>query len=750
MLKLKPVVYSTFLNTIKHHNACLKARSAFTTDDSTIVSTSGLVKVQHCCSNRYTFAALLRQCKHRKDVNHVHALVIKAGFGLNMSLLNELLRIYSKCESLMDTRQVFDKMPERNIVSWTLMISGCVDCANCEKAVEFFNEMQLTGIRPNSFTLCTILKICVVWPHLGYQVQAHAIKFGLESDIFIGSALVDMHAKFGRLEDANKAFQRSQRDAVAWNVMIARYVEKGYELQALKLFSQMQGRDIDIRGDQFTFATIIRACAHPEQCKQVHAQIVKMGFESDCYVRGSLVDTYARYGNLDAAHMLLDNHNVVAYNAMIAGYVQNGYSEKALELFQKMHRMGMNMEMDHFTFATVLSASSSLAVDYGIQIHARIIKSEFGLDDCVGNALIDMYSKRGSIDDAEKVFHRMRKTDLISWTALITGYTQNGCYEEALKQFCKMQRINMKPNEFTFSSVLTACANLASKGQGEQVCVHAVKTGYDKHVFVGSTLIDMYSKCGNMEKAQNVFDRMPELNVVSWTALIVGYAQNGYGRQALQFFARMQQSGMKPNHVTLVGVLFACSHVGLVDEGYRYFESMSRDYGIIPRVEHYACMADILSRAGHLKQAKNLIMEMPFQPCALLWRILLGACRVHGDIDLGKCAAEHILELEPQDGPAYVLLSNAYAAAGKWSEAAHMRKMMKSRALKKEPACSWIEIKNHVHVFGLGEGSNSHIKERYSKLDELLSQMQEVWPMRESTSFVLHDLEESQEFPFFS
>lgn len=487
----------------------------------------------------------------------------------------------------------------------------------------------------------------------------------------------------------------------------------------LSFFCEMQREGIE--GDQFTFATVIRACPGLKQGKQVHSQIIKNGFEADYYVRASLVDSYAKSGEVDYARKVLGDIlecNLVMCNAMIAGYAQNDQAEEAIKLFGQMNRA--SMKMDHFTFGSVLSAFADLAVvEYGKQIHAKIIKTRFELDDCVGNAVVDMYAKCGSIDDACQQFNRMHVRDRISWTALITGYAQNGRNEEALEQFCQMLQTNIKANQFTFASILSACASLASLEKGKQITAHVVKSGFETDVFVGGALIDMHAKCGSMEEAHKVFCKMPEHNVVSWTAMIMGYAQHGNAKYALQFFEQMQKAGMKPNHITFVGVLFACSHVGLVDEGYRYFDSMSRDYCITPRVEHYACMVDILGRAGQLEEAMDLINEMPFQHCVLVWRILLAACRVHGDIKLGKHAAERILELEPRDGPTYVLLSNAYAAAGKWNDAAQMRRMMNARAMKKEPACSWIEVKDQVHVFVVGDRSHPQTKEIYSKLQEL-------------------------------
>eukprot|EP01018_Ginkgo_biloba_P014106 Gb_03263 [translate_table: standard] len=742
MQKLKPIIYSEFLSALKHHTL-VRSRTSFSVFAS-CAAANGQLKERAGIGpeDNSTYVNLLKKCTDMKGGNRVHVHVIKTGFEPETVIMSNLIKMYLRCGSVIDARHVFDKMPERNVVSWTVMMGGYAQVGLRGEALQLFCEMQLAGIKPNHFTLCSILKACASQGYCN-QVLALVIKSGNDSDVFVGSSLVDVYTKCGNLKDARRAFQKLQHDPISWNVMIAGYAQNGHPDEALELFCQMQRAGINT--DHFTLASVIRACTGVtalEQGKQVHAEIIKFGFASDNYVGGSLVDSYAKSGSVNDARKVLDRmfeYNVVSCNAMIAGYVHNGHAKEALEIFQLMHKGGMRM--DHFTFASILGASASLALlKHGGQIHCYIIKTEFDTDDCVGNALVDMYAKCGSVENAHKLFRVMPKRDIISWTALIAGYAQNGHSEEALKQFCQMRWTGMKPNQFTFASVLSACANLAALQQGKQVYAHILKTGFVSDVFVGSALVDMYAKCGSMEKAHKVFDKMPKRNVVSWTAMIVGYAQHGCGRDALKFFEKMHRAGIKPNHITLVGVLSACSHVGLIDEGHRYFNSMSRDYGILPRVEHYACMVDILGRAGHLEEAENLINEMPFEPCALVWRVLLGACRIHGDIELGKRAAKCVLELEPHDGPTYVLLSNTYAAAGKWNDVAEVRKMMKDRAVRKEPARSWIEVKDRVHTFVVGDKSHPQTEEIYAKLEELVVQMKEAGYVPE-INVVLHDVE---------
>jgi pentatricopeptide repeat protein len=326
---------------------------------------------------------------------------------------------------------------------------------------------------------------------------------------------------------------------------------------------------------------------------------------------------------------------------------------------------------------------------------------------------------------------------------MIARYAENQHGEEALKLFSQMQHTGMKPNNITYASILRACSSIAAMESGRQVHSSIVIDGFDSDAFVSCSLADMYVKCGSIEDAYDLFDKLPKGDVVSWNVMITGFAQHGYGKEALNFFEQMQREGIEPNHITFVGILSACSHVGLADEGRRYFELMSTDYGIAPRMEHYACMVDLFGRAGRLEEAERFIVGMEFKPSGVVLRSLLGACRIHGDIEIGKRAAEWLHELEPQNDSAHVLLSNIYAAAGRWDEVKKVRNTMQDKGVKKEPGCSWVEVKNRVHTFFAEDRFDHHIANIYAKLEELTVRMKEAGYVPD-TSFVLHDVEQEQ------
>eukprot|EP01018_Ginkgo_biloba_P027290 Gb_25582 [translate_table: standard] len=626
-----------------------------------------------------TFASLLQDCITKKDIStgkRVHAHLIKTGFTRGIFLWNRLIDFYGKCGMVSNARQVFEKMSARNVFSWNVMITGYVKVGSIDDARELFDKMP-------------------------------------------------------------------ERDGVSWNSMVAGYAQHGFGEEALRLFCQMQVSRVKL--DQFTFVVILSACTNLtalEQGKQVHAHIIKIGFESNTFVGNAFIDMYAKCGTIEDARQMFDNMpdcNEVSKNAMIGGYVIHGLEEAALKFYSEMHREG-NIPTES-TFASILSACTGLsALEQGKQVHAHVIRNGFESKAFVGNALVDLYAKLGCTNDAQQVFEKMFERNVVSWNGMIAGYARHGQSEEALKHFWQMGQAGVKPNRFTFPRVLGVCASLAALEQGKQVHACIIRTGFESNTFAGSGLVDMYAKCGNIEDAHQVFDEMPERDAVSWTAMIVGCAQNGHGMESLQLFETMVRGGMIPDDIAFIGVLSACSHAGLVDEGLRYFNLMSQDYGISPGTDHYACMVDLLGRAGLLNEAKDFMNNMPFKPNSSMWGALLGACRNHGNIDLGKHAAECLLELEPQMAAPYVVLSNIYAAAGRWGEAAYIRKMLKDTGVKKKAGCSWIQVKNRVHLFVVEDRSHPQTEEIYETLEKLAREMK-VAGYVPNMNLGLHDVE---------
>eukprot|EP01018_Ginkgo_biloba_P019599 Gb_25046 [translate_table: standard] len=523
--------------------------------------------------------------------------------------------------------------------------------------------------------------------------------------------------------------------------------KQGRLKEALNILNVMD--QLDILPDFPIYSSLLHLClskkALPEG-KLVHTHMSERGFMPDIFLANKILTMYSKCGSLVDARRVLDQmseRNVVSWTTMIAAYARHGFADEALKLFHEMQQAGV--QPNQYTFASVLPACASLAsMERGKEIHEEIVKSGFESNVFVGNALVDMYAKCGSIQDAHHVFNKMSERNVVSWTAMIAGYSQNEHFYEALKLFRQMQLKGVKPNANTFTSVLPACANLAALEHGLKVHENIVRTGCLSDIFVGNALVDMYSKCGNLENACQVFDEMPKRNVVSWSSMIMGYAMHGHGKEALQLFEQMQHSGIEPNQVTLIGVLSACCRSGLMDDGWKYFDCMSEDYNITPTMEHYSCMVDLLGRAGRLDEAQNFISKMAIKPNAIVWGSLLNACRFHTNAELGEQVAEHLFELDPKNPAPYVLLSNIYAAAGRQNDIQKVQKMMKDRRVKKQVGCSWIEVNKEVYAFCEGERSHPQTQQIVAELERLSGQMKEAG-CGPDASFVMHDEKDQKE-----
>ncbi|KZV47527.1 hypothetical protein F511_14599 [Dorcoceras hygrometricum] len=357
--------------------------------------------------------------------------------------------------------------------------------------------------------------------------------------------------------------------------------------------------------------------------------------------------------------------------------------------------------------------------------------------------MVTQLMKRGDVDSAYKIFEQMPERNVRSWTAMISAFVQCGKPKEATYMFTKMEEEGVKANEVTVVAVLAACADLGALDLGTRIHEYSHKSGFQRNIHICNTLIDMYIKCGCLKYAHEVFESIKEPTVISWSAMIQGLAIHGHAEQALEFFSRMIQTGVKPNVVTFIGLLHACSHLGLINEGRAYFCSMTRDYGIPPTIEHYGCMADLLSRAGLLEEAYEFIKKMPIQPNSAVWGAVLGGCKVHKNIEMAEVAIEHLLELDPYNDGYYVVLANIFAEAKKWEDAARVRKLMTSRGLRKTLGCSWVNVNGVVHEFVAGDESHPQSQQIFKTLDKLLVCMR-LKGYVPNTAVVLLDMDEKK------
>jgi pentatricopeptide repeat protein len=483
----------------------------------------------------------------------------------------------------------------------------------------------------------------------------------------------------------------------------------------------------------------------PMEGKACHAQIIYVGLQTDVLTSNMLINMYAKCGLVDCARKVFDKmpeRSLVSWNTMIGSLAQNGEEQEALTLFIGMQREGTNCS--EFTVSSVLCACAAKCAMFECkQLHAFAIKAAMDLNVFVGTALLDVYAKCNLIKDASWVFECMPEKSAVTWSSMVAGYVQNELYEEALVLFRKAQMMGLEQNQFTISSTICACAGLAALIEGNQV--HAVlrKTGLGSNIYVASSLIDMYAKCGCIGEAYIVFHSMEERSIVFWNAMISGFARHAHSLEVMILFEKMQQMSMYPNEVTYIAVLSACSHMGLVEKGQKYFNLMIKEHSLSPNVLHYSCMVDIFGRAGQIHEAYEMIKNMPFHATASIWGSLLSSCRVYGNLELAEVAAKQLFELEPNNAGNHILLSNVYAANKKWEEVAKSRKLLKESEVKKERGKSWIEIKDKVHSFMVGERNHPKIAEIYSKLDHVVEELEKL-DYKAETAHDLHYVEEGR------
>ncbi|MED6130543.1 hypothetical protein PIB30_002140 [Stylosanthes scabra] len=700
---------------------------------------------------------LLKSCIRSRNFalgKLLHRKLTESQLVLDSPLLNSLITLYSKSGQWQQALSIFQSMDPamRDLVSWTAIVSCFANHRMHRHSLSTFIQMlRTTDFYPNEFSFTALLRSCsnAEFFSTGLAVFGFLLKTGyLDADVCVGCALIDMFVKGGGdLDSAFKVFDKMpEKNVVTWNLMITRFVHFSYNDDAFHLFFSMV--ESGFSPDRFTLSSVLSACAESELLalgKQLHSWVVKSGMGLDVCVGSSLVDMYAKCGaegSVEDARKVFDRmpeRNVVSWTAIIAAYVQGGLEREAVGLFGEM--IQGYVAPNCFTFAGVLKACTNLP-DFGLgeQLHSQTIKLGISAVNCVGNSLVNMYARSGRMECARKCFDILFEKSLILCDTAVDPNARNLDPEDDTLDL-ETEGTGNGPNAFTYGSLLSGAACIGTISKGEQIHSRVLKSGFRNNLCINNALISMYSKCGNEEAALRVFDDMEDRNVISWTSIISGFAKHGCATKALELFGEMLEAGVKPNGVTYIAVLSACSHVGLIDEAWKHFASMRRDHGIAPRTEHYACMVDLLGRSGLLSEAMEFINSMPFPADAMVWRTFLGSCRIHHNTKFGEHAAKKVLELEPHDPAAYILLSNLYAAEGRWDDVAAIRKNMKLRKLTKEAGCSWIEVENQVHKFHVGDTSHPEAQKIYDKLDELALKIRNLGYVP-NTDSVLHDVEE--------
>ncbi|KAK6147339.1 hypothetical protein DH2020_018251 [Rehmannia glutinosa] len=684
----------------------------------------------------------------------VHAQIILSGFESNVFLSNILITAYARGDTLQSAVSVFVRMPERNLISWSSMISAynqngynaealalfwefrksgndnpnefvlstvIQSCTQLESiddvgvknvaawtaiimgfsingkigvSLDLFKEMVETGIVPDKYALSTVLRSCSMLGLLefGKQVHAFVLRSGVNMDVSISNMLIDFYCKCGELKAGHRVFEQIVvKNDISWAMMISGYMQSGFDFEAMNLYKDMNR--LEWKADGFSCTSVLTSCGSVralDQGKQVHAYTVKVNLDSDDFVTTSLIDMYCKCDSFEDARrtfLAAAKCSTICYNAMIEGYTRNENLYEALNLFNEMRRNSIPPNL--LTFVSLLGVSASqTALELSLQLHSLMIKFGFCMDSYGGSALIDVYSKCSFVGDARHVFEEINEKDIVLWNSMLFGYALQSKNEEALRLYLELWHGKEKPNGFTFVAMIMASSNLASLLHGLQFHNQAIKTGLDFDPFVTNALMDMYAKCGSTDAAQLLFDRVLQKDVPCWNSMISMHAHHGDAEKALDMFKQMKSEGLKPDYLTFIGVLSACAHAGLVEEGFNYFESML-GFGIEPGLEHYTCMVSLLGRAGELYEAKSFIDKMPIQPNVFIWKSLLSACRVNGNVELGRYAADMAISCDPMDSGPYILLSNIYASKGMWIDVKKVREKMDINDVVKEIGHSW-------------------------------------------------------------
>ncbi|KAI3726008.1 hypothetical protein L1987_65805 [Smallanthus sonchifolius] len=581
--------------------------------------------------------------------------------------------------------------------------------------LNFHNQHQQQPLKEQ---LLIILKQCVS-SKTAQQIHAQMLIHSVDKPNFLLAKLID-------LKDFNYSYRlfnsMHEPNDYAFNVMIRGLATTWQRFDlTLNLYYKMKG--LGINPNNFTYPFLFIACSNltaVEHGKLGHCMVLRCGLMADGHVRHSLITMYSRCGEVWYARKVFDEiteRDLVTWNSMISGYLKMGFPGSALELFEKMK--GEGFEPDEMTLVSVLGACGDLGnLSLGRLVEGYVVDNQMRMNSYIGSALIGMYAKCGDLVSARRIFDKMTKKDLVTWNAMITGYTQSGLSDEAISLFNIMKDEGVNADKITLSGVLSACASIGALDVGRSVDAYASERGLQQDIYVGSALIDMYAKCGTVDHAYKVFENMPFKNKVTWNTMISALAFNGRPREAISLFNRMSEENdaITPDDITFVGVLSACVHGGMVNEGHKFFDLMSSSFALVPKIEHYSCMVDLLSRAGLVYEAWDFIQKMPEKPDEIALGALLGACQKARNLDVSERVMNLLFEIEPMNSGNYIISSHIYANSKRWDDCAKMRRLMRQNGVTKVPGSSWIEIDSRVHEFHVGDSLHINSEDIYKLL----------------------------------
>lgn len=631
----------------------------------------------------------------------VHVDAFKFGFNGDGFVGSSLIGLYSKFGDIGDAGKVFDEMSERDVVVYTSMVTGLAHAGGdfAYEAFEFVRRMQKERLCPNRVTLVSLLQAAAESEALkeGCSIHGYAVRNGIGcSDEVFETSLIDLYIKCGVPDKAGSVFRQMKVKRIgSWNAMINGLVQTGRVMEAIELFHAM----VEENGmpDSITLATMILCCAelkYLRKGKSIHGHILRLGHQLDLVSATALVDMYSKCNNLIQVRKLfaaIKSKDAISYSVMMAGYIENNLASEAIRMFAEMVESGIPPNLG--CILSLLSAISDLKdTKRGRCVHSYILTHNFHMNTEIANQLIHMYAKCHGITSARRVFDRIRRKDLVSWTSIMTAYVCDENAEEAINLFRIMKREKLDHDSVTLVSLVQALAQLGCLISAKEVHCRLYRAQMEKEGLVLNSLITSYARLGKLDMSRNMFEQNPSRCRTSWNAIIGAYGMHGNCVEALRVFNLMKKETVKPDEVTFTSILSACSHSGFVEEGMQIFKSMIEEYAINPREEHYSCIVDMLSRAGRVEEAYEMVKLLPGESYADALGALLAACRTHGNNAMGEVIGRQLLESRSENSSSYSLVANVFAEGGKWDEVARVRELAKERGLKISSGISIIEV----------------------------------------------------------
>ncbi|KAL4561479.1 hypothetical protein LXL04_033645 [Taraxacum kok-saghyz] len=668
------------------------------------------MRVMNIKPDTFTFPSVINSCAGSgkfETAKIVHEHVLELGYQSDLYIGNALIDMYARFSTLDKARQVFDEMPKRDTVSWNSLVSGYSAHEEWEEALDTFYQSRTAGLTPDSFMLSSVLPACSGLNTIteGQIVHGLSIKLGINISTRVCNALLSMYLKSNNLQDCHKVFNETAiKDTGTWNTIISGYSQATLYQESITLFMEMLQKH---QPDLLTVTSVLHACSHIqdlESGKFVHNYMVINGYECDTTASNILINMYAKCGDAHTARKVFNKmktRDLTSWNSLINGFMIASLYEESMDIFTSMKT---DMKPDFVTYVTILPVCTFLmSLKLAKEIHCETIKSGFNSSIIVRNSLIDVYAKCGKMEDALNQFEYMKDRDIVSWNTIISACSHSDNYNLGFRIINQMRIEQILPNVATLLSTLPLCSNLESKRQGKELHAFIFKLNFELNVPIANALIEMYSKCGNLENSIRVFDQTKVKDVVTWTAMIYAYGMYGQGEKSVTAFENMKSARIIPDRIAFLAIIFACSHSGLVEKGRAYFTQMTKYYKITPKIEHYACVVDLYSRSGQLPEAEKFILSMPMPPDASIWGSLLSGSRKFVHTNIIERVSKRIIELNPNNPGYYILVSNIYASLGKWEEVKNVRKLIKVKGFKKIAGRSWLEIDKKVYVFSSGD-----------------------------------------------